>query len=259
MTTAVEHHAVLHTCEFLEKYLDYEVTLSRSIEFGLVDPDAIGRALRPDTVLVSVMLANNEVGTIEPLAEIAAIAHAHGVPVHTDAVQGAASLELDVNKLGVDLLALSAHKFNGPKGVGILYVRRGTPILPQQQGGGQERGMRSGTENIAGIVGVATALRMAQDGRSEYIAHCQGLRDSIIERVLSSIEDAALTGHPTQRLANNASFAFRGADGEALLMALDAEGIAASAGSACTSGTLEVSHVLRAMGLDDDAGGGACG
>jgi len=257
VTTAVEHHAVLHTCEFLRKYFDYEITFVPVDRYGLVDPDAIGRALRPDTVLVSVMLANNEVGTIEPAAEIAAIAHARGVPVHTDAVQGAASLDLDVNKLGVDLLALSAHKFNGPKGVGVLYVRRGTPILPQQQGGGQERGMRSGTENIAGIVGAATALRLAQDSRSEYIAHCRPLRDSIIERALSGIEDAILTGHPAQRLANNASFAFRGADGEAMLMALDAEGIAASAGSACTSGTLEVSHVLRAMGLDDDAGGGS--
>lgn len=257
VATAVEHHAVLHTCEFLQKYFDYEITFVPVDRYGLVDPDAIGRALRSDTVLVSVMLANNEVGTIEPVAEIAAIAHARGVPVHTDAVQGAASLDLDVNKLGVDLLALSAHKFNGPKGVGVLYVRRGTPILPQQQGGGQERGMRSGTENIAGIVGAATALRLAQDSRSEYIAHCRPLRDSIIERVLSGIEDAILTGHPAQRLANNASFAFRGADGEAMLMALDAEGIAASAGSACTSGTLEVSHVLRALGLDDDAGGGS--
>jgi len=257
VTTAVEHHAVLHTCEFLQKYFDFEITFVPVDRYGLVDPDAIGRALRSDTVLVSVMLANNEVGTIEPVAEIAAIAHARGVPVHTDAVQGAASLDLDVNKLGVDLLALSAHKFNGPKGVGVLYVRRGTPILPLQQGGGQERGMRSGTENIAGIVGAATALRLAQDNRSEYIAHCRPLRDSIIERVLSGIEDAILTGHPAQRLVNNASFAFRGADGEAMLMALDAEGIAASAGSACTSGTLEVSHVLRAMGLDDDAGGGS--
>jgi cysteine desulfurase len=257
VTTAVEHHAVLHTCQFLEKYFDYEVTFVPVDEYGMVDPDAIGRALRPDTVLVSVMLANNEVGTIEPVAEIAAIAHAQGVPVHTDAVQGAASLDLDVNKLGVDVLALSAHKFNGPKGVGVLYVRRGTPMLPQQQGGGQERGMRSGTENIAGIVGAATALRMAQDNRAEYVAHCQTLRDSIVDRVLTDTEDVTLTGHPTLRLANNASFAFRGADGEALLMALDAEGIAASAGSACTSGTLEVSHVLRAMGLDDDAGGGS--
>jgi cysteine desulfurase len=257
VTTAVEHHAVLHTCQFLEKYFDYEVTFVPVDEYGMVDPDAIGRALRPDTVLVSVMLANNEVGTIEPVAEIAAIAHAQGVPVHTDAVQGAASLDLDVNKLGVDVLALSAHKFNGPKGVGVLYVRRGTPMLPQQQGGSQERGMRSGTENIAGIVGAATALRMAQDNRAEYVAHCQTLRDSIVDRVLTDTEDVTLTGHPTLRLANNASFAFRGADGEALLMALDAEGIAASAGSACTSGTLEVSHVLRAMGLDDDAGGGS--
>jgi cysteine desulfurase len=208
-------------------------------------------------VLVSVMLANNEVGTIEPVAEIARVAHAAGVPVHTDAVQGPASLDLDVDKLGADLLSLAAHKFNGPKGTGILYVRRGTPILPQQQGGGQERGLRAGTENTAGVVGIATALRLAQEQRASYVAHCVALRDQLVEGVLARVGDAMLTGHPVDRLANNASFAFRGADGEALLMALDAEGIAASAGSACTSGTLEVSHVLRAMGLDDDWGGGS--
>jgi len=158
--------------------------------------------------------------------------------------------------LGVDLLSLSAHKFNGPKGVGLLYVKRGTPVLPQQQGGGQERGMRSGTENTPYIVGLATALGLAQGGQSGYRQHCLALRDRLIAGALQ-IEDAILTGHPTDRLANNASFAFRGADGEALLMGLDVEGIAASAGSACTSGTLEISHVLRAIGLDDELGGGS--
>jgi cysteine desulfurase len=203
------------------------------------------------------MLANNEVGTIQPLAAIAEVAHSHGVPLHTDAVQGAASLDLNVDRLGVDLLSLSAHKFSGPKGVGLLYVRRGTPLLPQQQGGGQERGMRAGTENTAGIVGAVEALRIACDERAAYVEHCSVLRDHLIESVLAHVEDTIVTGHPTERLANNASFAFRGADGEALLMALDAEGIAASAGSACTSGTLDVSHVLRAMGIDDEVGGGS--
>jgi len=257
VTSAVEHHAVVHSVEFLQRYLGYEVTVVPVDSRGSVDADAVGRALRPDTVLVSVMLANNEVGTIEPVAEIARIAHERDIVVHTDAVQGASSLDLDVGKLGVDLLSLSAHKFQGPKAAGVLYVRRGTSILPQQQGGGQERGMRAGTESAANIVGVATALRLAQENRIEYARHCAELRDYLVEGVLERVADARLTGHATDRLANNASFAFRGADGEAMLMALDAEGIAASAGSACTSGTLEVSHVLRAMGLDDDWGGGS--
>lgn len=257
VASAIEHHAVLHTCEYLEHHFGFDVTLVGVDQHGWVDPDAVGRALRPDTALVSVMLANNEVGTLASLRDIADVAHAAGVLVHTDAVQGAASLDLDVGKLGVDLLSLAAHKFNGPKGAGLLYVRRGTPLLPQQQGGGQERGLRAGTESVAGIVGTATALRLAQERREAYVAHCTDLRDRLITGVLASVDEVVVTGHPTARLANNASFAFRGADGEALLMALDAEGIAASAGSACTSGTLEVSHVLRAMGLGDDYGGGS--
>ncbi len=257
VTTAVEHHAVVHTCVLLQRYMGYEITVVPVDLHGRVDPDEVGRALRPDTVLITVMLANNEVGTIQPIEEITRLAHGRGIPVHTDAVQGASSLDLDVDRLGVDLLSLSAHKFQGPKGCGLLYIRRGTPILPQQQGGGQERGMRAGTENTAGIVGTSRALRLAQDGRADYFAHCAALRDYLVEGVLERVPDAVLTGHPTDRLANNASFAFRGADGEAMLMALDAEGIAASAGSACTSGTLDVSHVLKAMGLDDELGGGS--
>ncbi len=257
ITSAIEHHAVLHACELLERYLGYEVTFVPVDAYGRVDPDAIGHAIRPETVLVSVMLANNEVGTIQSIAEIAGIAHERGIPVHTDAVQGGNSLDLDVSSLSVDLLSLSAHKFQGPKGVGVLYVRRGTPILPQQQGGGQERGMRAGTENTAGIVGTTAALRLAQENRAAFVQHCAELRDYLVEGVLERVDDAVLTGHPSERLANNASFAFRGADGEAMLMALDAEGIAASVGSACTSGTLEVSHVLRAVGLDDELGGGS--
>jgi cysteine desulfurase len=257
VTTAVEHHAISHTCEYLERHAGMEITVVPVDSFGRVDPDAIGRALRDDTVLVSVMLANNEIGTIQPIREVADVVHARGIPLHTDAVQAPASLDLNVEGLGVDLLSLSAHKFNGPKGVGLLYIRRGTPILPQQQGGGQERGLRSGTENTASIAGMARALELAVEGREQYRAHCQVLRNRLVGGVLSTIDGAMLTGHPTDRLANNASFAFRGADGEALLMGLDLEGIAASAGSACTSGTLEVSHVLRAIGLDDDLGGGS--
>jgi len=248
---------VLHTCEYLQKHFGFEVTLVPVDSTGRVDPAEVEEALRPDTMLVSIMLANNEIGTIEPISEIAAISRARGIPLHTDAVQGAASLDLDVDTLGVDLLSLSAHKFNGPKGVGVLYIRRGTRILPQQQGGGQERGLRSGTENTAGIVGAATALQLARAQRDSYIAHCLPLRDQLVEGVLGAVPEAMLTGHPTERLVNNASFAFRGADGEAVLMALDIQGIAASVGSACTSGTLEVSHVLRAIGLDDEVGGGS--
>jgi cysteine desulfurase len=257
VTSAVEHHAVVHALEYLHQYFDFDVTVVPVDRHGRIDPDDVGRALRDDTTLVTVMLANNEIGTIEPIAEISAIAHARGIPVHTDAVQGAASLDLDVGTLGVDLLALSAHKFNGPKGAGLLYIRRGTPILPQQQGGGQERGLRAGTENTAGIVGTAAALRIAQQQRGAYVAHCLPLRDALIEGALATIEDSELTGHPAERLANNASFGFRGADGEAMLMALDAEGICTSAGSACTSGTIELSHVLQAIGLDEERGAGS--
>jgi cysteine desulfurase len=255
--TAIEHHAVLYTCQFLEKYLGFEITVVPVDAYGQVDPDQVADALRPDTLLVSVMLANNEIGTIEPVAEIARLAHQKGVLVHTDAVQGGASLDLNVDGLGADLLSLSAHKFNGPKGVGMLYVRRGTPILPQQQGGGQERGMRSGTENTAGIVGAAWAFGLAAHRRDQFIAHCVPLRDALIEGVLERVEGSILTGHPTQRLANNASFAFPHADGEAVLMSLDVEGIAASIGSACTSGTMEISHVLGALGLDEEVAGGS--
>lgn len=257
VTTAGEHHAVLHACEYLEKHFGFEVTVVPVDPYGRADPEMVDLALRPDTRLVSVMLANNEVGTILPVAEIAELAHSKGILVHTDAVQGGPSLDLHVDDLGVDLLSLSAHKFNGPKGVGVLYVRRGTPLLPQLQGGGQERGVRAGTENTAGIVGAAVALELAQEQRQAFTAQCTVLRDRLIEGVLERIDGAILTGHPTERLANNASFAFADADGEAILMALDAEGIAASIGSACTSGTLEISHVLRAMGLEDDVAGGS--
>ena len=257
VTSAVEHHAVLRTCEFLERHLGFDVTFVGVDGYGRVDVRDVERALRPDTILVSVMQANNEVGTLQPIEAIAKVAHARGIVVHTDAVQGGASLDIEVETLGVDLLSLSAHKFGGPKGVGMLYVRGGTPLLAQQQGGAQELGLRAGTENTAGIVGAAAALELARANRVDYVARCSVLRDRLIGRVLARVAGAVLTGHPTERLANSASFAFAEADGEALLMALDSEGVAASIGSACSSGTLEVSHVLQAMGLVDDEGGGS--
>ena len=209
----------------------------------------MARAIRPTTTLLSIMHANNEIGTIQPLAEIAAVAHARGVTVHTDAVQAGGALPIDVNGLGVDLLSLSGHKFYGPKGVGILYVRRGTAWLPQQQGGGQERGRRSGTENTAGIVGIATALRLAAGSLQEVSAHCAGMRDRLQEGLIAAIPDTNVNGHPEQRLPNNLNLSFRGVEGESLLLNLDMYGIAASSGSACTAGSLDPSHVLTAIGL----------
>jgi len=249
ITTQIEHHAVLHTCEWLERYFGFEVTYLPVDATGLVDPAAVAAALTDRTVLVSVMLANNEVGTIQPLRAIADVLRPRRILLHTDAVQGGGALALDVNALGVDLLSLSGHKFYAPKGVGILYVRQGTPLLPQLQGGGQERSRRAGTENVPYIVGLATALRLAAEELPSSTARLTALRDRLIAGVLERIPGAHLTGHPTERLPNNASFAFEGVEGESLLLNLDQQGICASTGSACTSGSLEASHVLKAMGL----------
>jgi cysteine desulfurase len=249
ITTQVEHHAVLHTCEWLERYAGFEVTYLPVDRHGLVELPALEAAITDRTVLVSVMLANNEVGTIQPLPAIAALLRPRGILLHTDAVQGGGALDLDVNRLGVDLLSLSGHKFYAPKGVGILYVRQGTPLLPQMQGGGQERNRRAGTENVPYVVGAATALQLATDELPAANARVQRLRDRLIRGVLERVPDARLTGHPTERLPNNASFVFPDVEGEALLLALDQLDICASTGSACTSGSLEASHVLKAMGL----------
>lgn len=249
LVSSVEHHAVLNTARQLEEVFGFEVTYLPVDEHGMVDPDAVGRAIRKDTVLISVMYANNEVGTIQPIAEIARIARAKGVPFHTDAVQAGGMLDLDVNRLGVDLMTLSAHKFYGPKGVGLLYIRQGTPYLSPLTGGGHERGRRAGTVNVAGIVGLATALRLAQEARESENARLRRLRDRLIRGILERVPDARLTGHPTERLPHHASFVFKGINGEELLLALDVEGIAASTGSACTSGRPEPSEVLLAMGL----------
>ncbi len=248
ITTQVEHHAILHTCEYLEKRFGFRVTYLPVDRHCTVDLDALERALTPDTILVSVMYANNEVGTIQPIAEISRIVKERGVLFHTDAVQAGGSLDLDVDRLGVDMMSLSAHKFYGPKGVGVFYVRKGTSYWPQQQGGSQERGRRAGTENTAGIVGLATALKLAYDRLEERNAHAAALRDKLIAGICR-IPGAYLTGHPTNRLPNSATFVFDFVEGESILLSLDMLGIAASSGSACTSSSLEPSHVLKAMGV----------
>lgn len=252
ITTGIEHHAVLDSAQALERH-GFAVTYLRCDASGRIDPDELRDALRPETCLVSIILANNEIGTIQDLPALAAIARERGVPVHTDAVQAAGTLPLDVNALGVDLLSLSAHKFYGPKGVGILYLRKGTPIEFQQDGGGQEAGRRAGTENVPLIVGMALALERADSMRDAYSAHSRRLRDQLWDGIRSRIPDARLNGPPLDedRLANNLNVSFDGVQGETILLGLDMAGVAASAGSACTTGNPEPSHVLRAIGLTD--------
>jgi cysteine desulfurase len=216
---------------------------------GVVDPAALAAALRPETTLVSVMLGNNEIGTIQPLAEIAALAHAAGALVHTDAIATAGYLDLDVRRLGVDLLSLSAHKFNGPKGVGVLFVRRGTPLIAQIVGGGQEHGLRAGTENLAGVAGLARALTLAHAERAETVARVTALRDRLAAAILAAVPDAIVLGATVPRLPHILSVGFPGLPSDALLMALDLEGVSASAGSACAAGSLEPSHVVAALGV----------
>lgn len=256
ITSAIEHHAVLHTVEHLQA-LGFEATILPVDNAGLVRPDDLRAALRPDTALVSIMYANNEIGTIQPIAELGAICREHGVPFHSDAVQAAGALPLDVQALNVDLLTITAHKFYGPKGVGALYIRRGMPLLPQISGGGQERRRRAGTENVPGIVGMAAALRLAEARRATDSVHHARLRDRLIEGILARIPGARLNGHPTRRLPNNANLTFEGVEGESVLLLLDQLGIAASSGSACTSGSLEPSHVLTALGLPPEEAIGA--
>jgi cysteine desulfurase len=253
VTSRIEHHAVLHACQWLEQHLGFSVTYLEVDAQGHVDPAALAGAVRLDTALVSIMYANNEIGTVQPIAEIArAVKFANsGTLLHTDAVQAGGLLPIDVQAMGVDLLALSGHKFYAPKGVGLLYVRRGTPLVHQVSGGGQERGVRAGTENVAYIVGMATALELAHAESEQRVAHVSGLRDRLIQGVQARVAGVRLTGHPTERMPNNASFTIEGADGESLLLNLDQEGICASSGSACTSGTLEISHVLRALRLPE--------
>ena len=247
ITTAIEHHAILHTAQWLEKR-GYEVTYLPVDGDGLVDPAAVEGAIRPDTILISVMAANNEIGTIQPIAEIGAIARAHKVLFHTDAVQAVGHIPVDVEAWNVDLLSLSGHKFGGPKGIGALYMKKPLRLPALIQGGGQEKGRRSGTENVPGAAGMAAALKEAVDHLAQESARLSALRDKLIAG-LSVLPYARLTGHPVKRLPGTASFVFEGVEGEALLLHLDAKGICASSGSACSSASLDPSHVLLSIGL----------
>lgn len=256
ITAATEHHAVLHACEWLQQW-GFETTVLPVDRYGLVDPDQLSNAIRPTTTLLTIMYANNEIGTVQPIGELASIARARGVTVHTDAVQAGGALPIDVESLGVDLLSLSGHKFYGPKGVGILYVRRGTSWLPQQVGGGQERGRRSGTESAALIVGIAKAIQVAVETIDGFSARCRLLRDRLRDGLMSTLPDTTLNGHPSLRLSNNLNLSFRGVEGESILLNLDMHGIAASSGSACTAGSLDPSHVLTAIGLQRELAQGS--
>lgn len=247
ITTAIEHHAVLNSCKWLEKQ-GHAVTRVQVDGNGIVSPDEIRAAILSETRLISVMAANNEIGTLQPIAEIGAIARDHGILMHVDAVQAAASMPIDVNEWHADLLSLSAHKFHGPKGVGALYVRGKTPIKPLLLGGAQETGRRAGTENVAGIVGMGTAMHLAQQAKDSALPRIQALRDKLMTGILNGIPGAFLNGHAAQRLCSNVNVYFDGVEGEALLLRLDLAGIAASSGAACTSGVLEPSHVLMALG-----------
>jgi len=252
VTTAVEHDAVLRTAEALSGD-GFEVTLLPVDRYGVVDPDRLRRALRLDTILVSIMHANNEIGTIEPLADLVQVTRDHSsAAFHTDAVQSTGKIPTRVDELGVDLLSMSAHKLHGPKGTGCLIVRSGIGLEPQILGGGHERNRRAGTENVAGIVGLARALLIAQRDLARNTTHLLRLRTRLIDGILARIPDAEVTGHPTQRLPHHTSFLFAGVEGESLLLQLDMDGIAASSGSACTSGSLEPSHVILALGYPRD-------
>ncbi len=257
LTSRAEHHAVSKTAEQLEKHYGFQVEWLETDETGMVSPETVKKAICKDTAIVSVMYANNEIGTVNPVAEIAAICRTHHVPFHTDAVQAAAYLPVDARSLGVDLMSLGAHKFYGPKGVGVLYVRKGTPIFPLQTGGGQESGLRAGTQNVPYIVGFAEALRLTAEEREQRIAHVRPLRDRIIGTVLEEIPDSRLTGHPIARLPNHSSFTFKGMDGNLLLTLLDTAGFACSSGSACKTGNPEPSEVMTAIGLSREWGLGS--
>lgn len=256
ITTKIEHHAILHTCEYLEKN-GYEVTYLDVDESGLISLDELKAAIRPDTILISVMFANNEIGTIEPIEEIGKIAKEHSILFHTDAVQAFGQLPIDVNALNIDMLSASAHKLNGPKGIGLLYIRKGVKLRSFIHGGAQERGRRAGTENVPGIVGFAKAVELADASLAEKSKKESELRDYLIARVEKEIPYCRLNGHRTKRLPNNVNFCFRFIEGESLLIKLDMQGICGSSGSACTSGSLDPSHVLLAIGLPHEIAHGS--
>ncbi|MCP1111212.1 cysteine desulfurase NifS [Ohessyouella blattaphilus] len=256
ITTKIEHHAILHTAQYLESK-GIQVTYLDVDENGLVDPEAVRAAIRPETILISVMFANNEIGTIEPIKEIGAIAKENGILFHTDAVQAYMHVPIDVEELHIDMLSASAHKFNGPKGIGFLYIRKGVKIRSFIHGGAQERKRRAGTENVPGIVGMGTAAKLAYATLDERAKYESELRDYLIDRVLKEIPYTRLNGDRVKRLPNNANFSFRFIEGESLLIMLDMKGICTSSGSACTSGSLDPSHVLLAIGLPHEIAHGS--
>ena len=256
ITSAIEHHAILHTCEFLEKE-GFEVTYVGVDENGIIKMDELKAAIRPDTILISVMFANNEIGTIQPIKEIGALAKENGILFHTDAVQAYGQLPIDVNELNIDMLSASGHKLNGPKGIGFLYIRKGIKIRNLIHGGGQERARRAGTENVPGIVGLGKAVEIAVDTMNERTAKEIELRDYLIDRVLAEIPYTRLNGDRFNRLPNNANFSFQFIEGESLLIMLDMAGICGSSGSACTSGSLDPSHVLLGIGLPHEIAHGS--
>ena len=256
ITTKIEHHAILHTCEYLETK-GFEITYLDVDENGLVKLDELTAAIRPDTILISVMFANNEIGTIEPIAEIGKIAHEHGVLFHTDAVQAYTQVPIDVEAMNIDMMSTSGHKINGPKGIGFLYIRKGVKIKSFIHGGAQERQRRAGTENVTGIIGLAKAAEIATANMKERTAEEIKVRDHLIERIEKEIPYAKLNGDRVKRLPNNVNFSFQFVEGESMLILLDSKGICASSGSACTSGSLDPSHVLLAIGLPHEIAHGS--
>ena len=256
ITSRIEHHAILHTCAYLEQK-GYEVTYLDVDEDGKISLEELEKAIRSDTILISIMSANNEIGTIEPIKEIGKIAHDHGVLFHTDAVQAFGHIPIDVEEMNIDMLSASGHKINGPKGIGVMYIRKGVKIRSFIHGGAQERKRRAGTHNVPGIVGIGTAAKLAKENMEERSAKEIALRDHLIERVLKEIPYTRLNGHRTDRLPNNANFCFRFIEGESMLILLDQAGICGSSGSACTSGSLDPSHVLLAIGLPHEIAHGS--
>ena len=256
ITSKIEHHAILHTCEYLEKD-GYEVTYVDVDENGIIKIDELKKAIRPDTILISVMFANNEIGSVQPIKEIGTIARENNVLFHTDAVQAYGHIDIDVEELNIDMLSASGHKLNGPKGIGFLYIRKGLKLRSFIHGGAQERRRRAGTENVPGIVGFAKAVEMAMENMETRIAKEVSLRDRLIEKVLKKVPYTRLNGHRTNRLPNNANFSFQFIEGESLLIMLDMKGICGSSGSACTSGSLDPSHVLLAIGLPHEIAHGS--
>ena len=256
ITSKIEHHAILHTCDYLASR-GYEITYIDVDENGVIKLDQLKAAIRPDTILISVMFANNEIGTIQPIEEIGAIAKEHGVLFHTDAVQAYCQVPIDVDKMHIDMLSISGHKINGPKGIGFLYIRKGVKIRSFIHGGAQERKRRAGTENVPGIVGYGVAAERAANTMEERTAKERKIRDHLIDRVLAEVPYTRLNGHRTDRLPNNANFSFQFVEGESLLIMLDMDGICGSSGSACTSGSLDPSHVLLAIGLPHEIAHGS--